>query len=141
MAGSASQIGYGTLLKFGDGATPETFTTVGEITNTATSNANNLLDATHMESPDGYEEFVGGIKQAGQISFDLHFIPDAVGIALLEDDLANGTVRNYQIIYPDPAHTTKSFSALVQSFNTTAPVAGIMTAAVTLQRTGATTTT
>lgn len=63
MAETLGQIGYGTLLKLGNDASPQVFTTISEVVSingfgfTASE-----VNATHMESPNAYEEFVAGLK-------------------------------------------------------------------------------
>lgn len=63
MAETLARIGYGTLLKIGNGASPQVFDTIVEVKSidgfgfTATE-----VDVTHMESPNGYMERIAGMK-------------------------------------------------------------------------------
>jgi len=75
MAATEAQIAYLTLLKMGDGSSPETFTTIAEVKSingfgfTASE-----VNATHMESPNGYEEFVAGLKTGDTMTIRLNGI-------------------------------------------------------------------
>lgn len=131
---------FGTLLKKGDGATPENFTTVAEVTNIggpALSMA--TVDVTCHTSPGAYAEKIPTIKNAGQVRVDVHFVPAAVthgGASGLLADYQNRTLRNWQIVWPDAASTTWSFAAYIVAFEPAAPVDGKLAAAVTLDITG-----
>lgn len=64
MAATLAQIGYLTLLKMGNGLSPQTYTTIAEVKSiNGFGFTKDELEATHMESPNGYKEFVGGMKQ------------------------------------------------------------------------------
>lgn len=63
MAVTEAQIGYGSLLKLGNGASPEVFTTIAEVKSiNGFGFTNTEVNVTHMESPNGWEEFIGGLK-------------------------------------------------------------------------------
>lgn len=63
MAETQGMIGYGTTFKIGNGASPNVFTSVLEVKSVnGFGFTGNEVNATHMESPNGYEEFVGGLK-------------------------------------------------------------------------------
>lgn len=133
---------FGTLLKIGAGetTTDETFTTVAEVTNI--SGPSFELSTTEVTAHDGggWDEFVATIKRGGEISLDINFGPaeathDYDG-GLLQD-FDNRTLRNFQLIFPDTATTTWTIPAYVTGFETSAPVDGALTAAVTLRISGA----
>ena len=65
-------IGHGTLLQRGDGGDPETFTTVAEVLNiSGPSLSRDTIDVTTMDSPDEWIEFIAGLNDVGEITFDL----------------------------------------------------------------------
>jgi hypothetical protein len=130
---------YGTLLQMGDGATPENFATiagVGDIAGPAISR--DLVEVTSHSSEDGYEEQVPTIKRSGNVTFPLRWDPDdpthdgETGIlALVQAD----EPTNFREVYPRIGKMW-TFSAYVTAFNTTAPVAGVAGADVTMKITG-----
>ncbi len=137
MAATLARSGFGTLLQRGDGATPtEGFTTipeVGDINGPAKSLL--MVDATHMESPNGYEEKIPAIKQGGDVTFPVQFIPGNATQAGLEADLEAQTKRNFRLILAGNTHRW-SFSAYVQNIGPSYPMKDKMVQDVTLSITG-----
>jgi len=130
----------GTLLKLGDGGGPETFTTIAEITNIGgPSLAQDPIEVTSHSSTSGWKEFVGGLKDGGEVSLEMNFLPanatQAYGTGVL-DDLYNGVLRNFQLVFPDTANTTWAFAALVTAFEVAAPVDGKLGVTATLKLSG-----
>lgn len=127
---------FGTLLKVGDGATPEVFTTVAEVTAlNGPSLSQDTVDVTSHSSTGGWAEHVATIIRAGEIGLEVNFVPtddtqDAV--AGLINDLEGQTLRNFQLVWPDSGSTTWSFAAYVTKFEPSAPVGGGLTASCTL---------
>lgn len=131
---------FGTLLKIGDGGSPETFTTIAEVTNiSGPSLSMNTVDVTSHDSTDGWREFVGGLLDGGEVTLDINFIPTdpthSYSTGLL-NDMVNRTKRNFQLVFPDAGNTTWSFTALITAFEPSAPTDDKLSASVTLKITG-----
>lgn len=131
----------GTLLKIGDGATPtEVFTTIAEVVNiTGPGLSMDPLDVTSHSSTAGWKEFIGGLLDAGEVSFEINYIPtDAThdATAGLINDMENRTKRNFEVIFPDSGNTKWTIAALVTGFEPGAPVDGKLTASVSLKLSG-----
>jgi tail tube protein len=65
-------------------------------------------EATHLESPDDYEEFLPSVKSGGEVSLVLNFRPDDVSqgnSAGLLKDFEDGTIRNWKVIWPQFANS------------------------------------
>ena len=76
MADSDAHTGFGALLLKGDGASPENFIAimgVKSINGMSISRATH--DTTDMQSPNGWREFVGGLVDGGEVSFEANFLP------------------------------------------------------------------
>ncbi len=131
---------FGTLLKIGDGGDPETFTTIAEVSNISGPGLSlDTIDVTHHSSTAGWREFVGGLLDAGEVSFDINYLPtDATHDAStgLIKDMTDRTVRNFQLVFPDASNTTWSFSALVTGFEPSEPIDDKLAASVSLKLTG-----
>jgi predicted secreted protein len=131
---------FGTLLKIGDGAGPENFTTIGEVANiSGPSLSMDSIDVTSHSSPDGWREFIGGLLDGGEISFDINFHPTESTHKLatgLLGDMSAKTVRNFELIFPDGSSTKWSFAALVTAFETGEPIDDKLSASVTLKLAG-----
>ena len=131
--------GYGVLLKIGDGGGSETFTTIAEVKDIEGLELE--LEAKEVTSHDsaGWREYIGTLLTAGEVSFDLNFIPTHAThsySAGLVKDLVNRTKRNFNLVFPDGGSTTWTFAALVTGFKPSGPVEDELSAEVTLQVTG-----
>jgi predicted secreted protein len=131
-------IGYSTLFKTGNGATPEVFTTVAEVTNiTPPAMSRDTVDATHEESPDGWREFIAGLKDGGEVSLDMNFVPDSAdALAFMAEWDATGSsaLKNRQIVFPDGS--IFAFAAILTGYEPDAPIDDKMAASVTLKVSG-----
>lgn len=131
---------FGTLLKIGDAATPEVFTTIAEVTSIAGPKlALEALETTNHSSTDGWRERIGGLLDAGEVTFEINFEPTAsthaYGTGLIKD-MVNRTKRNFKVVFSDTGATTWTFTALVTAFEPSMPFDDKLTASVTLQITG-----
>lgn len=103
-------------LQRGDGGGTEVFTTIGEVTNIkGPSEKVDQLEVTSFDS--AAKEYIGGLSDGGEISFDTNFVGNDVQQQGLRTDLRAGTLRNFKIILNDHATTptTITFAAIVTS--------------------------
>ncbi len=103
---------YGTLLKVGDGDTPEEFAVIGEVvTIDPPEIMAEAVEATNHSSG-GWREFIpSGLKEISEFTATINFVATAVDN--LYTDLIAGNLRNYKIEFPDDGTTTWTFGALV----------------------------
>lgn len=128
-------IGYGSDFRRSDGAATPVYTTIGEVhTITPPSIGKDVVDATHMNSPDGYREFIPGLKDAGEASVELVFVPNAPEVAVMIADVESDAAHDYEILFPDA--TAWRFTALATGFEPGVPMDDKMTATFTLKLTG-----
>lgn len=140
MAETQAKIGYGTLLKFGDGASPESFTTVAEVINIdGPGLSRSIPEATHMESPDGYREYLAGLKDGEEVTVECNFLPGnatqdpSTGVLSFFE---SGARKNWQVVWPFSPAVTWEFSGIVTGFQPTTPVDDKITLSVTIKVTG-----
>ncbi len=130
---------FGTLLKRGNGATPtEAFTTIANVTSiNGPARTRETIDVTSHDSEDGWMEFLGGLKDGGEISLDLNYDPSETTQAL-DDDFDDVEPRNYQVvILPDTADEhTWSLSCILTGLEDEFPYDDKMSRSVTLKVTG-----
>ncbi len=110
--GAKSSIGI--KLQRGDGATVEGFTTIGEVTSfKGPSEKAPQLDATSFDSTS--MEFVSGLPDSGEVTFDCLFVGSNVQQQGLRTDLRAGTLRNFRLNLNDHVSdpTVVSFAAIV----------------------------
>ena len=115
----------------------EVFTTVAEVTGLGgPSEALELIDATHMESPSGYREYIPSLKDSGEISVDLNFLPADTNQGGLRDDLVARELRNWQLVWTDTGGTTYAFSGYVTAVEPKASIDDKLSASATIKVTG-----
>lgn len=85
----------------------------------------------------GWRTFIGGMKDAGEISLTGFFNPsDTQGQKALYDSLTGGTVLTYSIVFPSPLTAQWDFSAVVTKFTTGAAMEDAISFEATLKVTG-----
>lgn len=133
--------GYGTLLKMGDGAEPEVYTTVAEVKDIGGPEMEaDVIEVTNQDSTGGWKEFIAGLLDAGEVTFDVNWLPgDAT------QDATTGLVsvmfarvkRNFRLQWPGTgAGKVCTFPALVTGISPDSPVDDANTASITLKVTG-----
>jgi len=128
-------IGYGSEFRLGDGASPETFTALAEVINiTPPSDTVDIIDATHMQSPNRTRESIEGLIDPGECSIELNFVPGGPADDAIQTWKSTGGVRNCQIKFPNGV--TWTFSGLLTGYEPTVPVDDKMTATLTIKVTG-----
>lgn len=124
----------GTLLKIGDGGSPEAFTTVAQLSDIQVGLSKDTEDATDHDSPDFWQEVLATIKR-GEVSIEGHYDPvetthDATA-GLIKEFETDG-IRNFQIVWPNAGNTTWTIPCETTGFEPGAPVAGKLTFSGTL---------
>lgn len=128
----------GSAVQRGDGASSETFAAIANIRNIdGPTIGREYIDATHHASSGGYRERRPSFKDAGQVSFDILFDPAQATHEGLLTDYENDTLRNFKSVFTDTSSTEWSYAAYVSGFSIAAPIDDMLTAAVTLDVTGA----
>lgn len=103
--------GIGATFKRSDMATSPTFTAIAEVADINGPNkSRDTTDVTHLGSTEGYKEFIGALRDSGEVSLELNFT--YAGYDLINDDFEDDDPRDYQIVLPDTGATTLQFSAL-----------------------------
>lgn len=127
--------GFGAALKRGDGADPEVFTAIGNTTNIEGPGIEReTIDVTAHDSTDAWREFLGGLKDGGEVSVDLNYDPSKHDALVADFD--DEEPRNYQLVFPDSGSTTWSFAAILTEFNPEAPHDDKLAASLTFKVSG-----
>lgn len=104
----------GTKLKIGDGGSPESFTTVAEVTSVTVTINGEVVDITNFDSTDDWQENVGTIKSfevSGEANLLITDNTQDANDGLL-NDLDNQTSRNFELVFPDSGSTTWTLPAI-----------------------------
>lgn len=90
----------GIALKRSDMATPTpTFTTIGNVTNVSGPEIEReTYDVTAHDSPDGWREFIGGLKDGGEVSIEINYDPRKHDP--LVADFSDTVPRDYKLTFP-----------------------------------------
>ncbi|MFB6517439.1 phage tail tube protein [Streptomyces sp. NPDC056401] len=127
--------GFGTQFKRGDGAGAEVFSALADVTNVSGPGlSRETIDVTSHGSPDAWMEFIGGLKDGGEVSIDVNY--DPANHDDLIDDFDDDAPRNYQIVFPDQDTTTWAFKAVMTGFEPEAPYDDKLSATLTFKVSG-----
>ncbi len=138
--GTEAESAQGTFIETGDGASPENFSELAEVSNIGGPNEKaDEIDATHLRSPEGYKEFIPSFKDGGEIPLTLNYIAGSTTQSALRAEF-NQTpppTKNRRITWPDGS--TTSFAGWVKARGASAQVGSKISSMVTLRGVGAVT--
>ncbi|WP_017602209.1 phage tail tube protein [Nocardiopsis lucentensis] len=126
---------FGSQFYRGDGGSPETFDLVGEATDiSGPEMSRDTIEVTSHDSPDAFREWVGGLKDGGEVTFTVRYDPDLHNP--LQDDFDDEQTRNYQIRLPDVPGGIWNFSAFITNMGLSFPMEDAMGADFTFKISG-----
>lgn len=126
---------FGTQLKRGDGGAPEVFAAIAAITDlSGPSLERKTYDTTAHDSVTPYEEHIGGLRSAGEVSATINYDPSVHNTLL--GDFEDLVPRSYQMVFPDSPPSTCAFKATLTGFEPSAPHDDKLTAKVKLKISG-----
>lgn len=77
------------------------------------------VDVTTLDSEDGYREFIGGLKDGGEVGISGFFNPETgKGQVEFLEALDTGTVKDFIIEFPTSIGKKWSFKGIVTAFTT-----------------------
>lgn len=124
---------FGTSLSRGDGAASETFTPIASITGFSPPGiSRSTIDVTAHDSPDAWMEFVGNLKDGGEVGVDVNY--DPANHDTLLADFEDATPTNYQVAFPEGS--VWEFAAILTGFEPDAPHDGKLAASLSWKVTG-----
>lgn len=137
---SNAMLGYGSVFQVQAENSPDNFVDMAEVISiTPPTFSLDQIDVTHMQSPNRNREFISGLNDPGECSFDMNFIPgnsaDDRLFELLNLPTGSTRTRACRISYPNGV--TWSFNAELTGYEPTVPVDDKMTATVTFKVSGA----
>ncbi len=130
-------VAQGTLLKMGDGASPEMFTTIPEVkTLTGPSVKFDLLDATSHDSPGFFKEYIPGLADGDNIAAVVNWRPSNTVHKAVRTNSYARTLVNFKVIFPDTPDNTVALTAYIQTIQPKADIGKILEASLTIKVTG-----
>lgn len=134
-----AQIGWGAEFHLDDASS--VLTELGEIT--AISLPNPVVadvEATHFKSPNRRREYIAGLIEDGEGTFEMNYDPNSASDVILRAAIADGVARSYKIVIPDTAADWQiTGECIVKSYERNVPIDDRMTATFTVRFTGAST--
>jgi len=98
------------------------------------------IDVTTHDSADNFQQFLAGIADGGEVSFDLVFDPNLAGHETLYNDTAARQLHNFYLKAPGWVSTVAggyfAFAGLLTKFDLTFPVKDKIGASVTVKVSG-----
>jgi predicted secreted protein len=128
--------GFGTALARSDMASSPTFTEIANVTSISGPGiSRETIDVTAHDSPDGWREFLGGLKDGGEVSFDLNWDVEEPTHEALVSDLEDSVPRDYKLVFPNDI-AEWAFKAILTGFEASFPTDDKITASVTYKISG-----
>jgi len=139
---SNASLGYGAVFEVQTENSPDAYVAMAEVISiTPPSFSLDQVDVTHMQSPNRNREFISGLNDPGECSFDMNFVPGSTSddriFELMNLPTSSSRARNCRVSFPNGV--TWSFSAELTGYEPTVPVDDKMTATVTFKVSGAVT--
>jgi predicted secreted protein len=129
-----ADIGYGGSVEVE--TSPDVWFELGEVTNVTPPNETvDVIDATHMASPNRYREFIQGLIDAGEGSIEVNWVAGGATDDYVFAWRAAGETRDMRITTNN--NTTYTFPSFVTGWAPQMPVDGKMAATLTVKAAGA----
>jgi len=136
---SDAMIGYGTTFSIQTNDSPNnsplTYTALAEVFNVTPPNQQvDDVDVTHNTSPNRTREFIPGLIDPGECSFEMNFVPSSASDDRIQQLKASGEQVYMRITFPNS--TTWDFLGSVKGYEISSETEGKMTATVTVRVSG-----
>lgn len=130
---TAAMIGLGITLEMQDLITPNDWFFIAEVFNlNPPSQVDDVVEATHYQSPNRRREYIPGLVESGEVSFDMNYVPGSDSDVLI--NAAQGVEKRLRITFPNGV--SQVFNGVRQGYEKNAPIDDRMTATVTFRVTG-----
>lgn len=125
----------GTILKIGETASAVKVGGLTEIGGIELSS--DTLDTTTLDSDGGYKEFIGGFKDAGEVSLSGYLeIDESNGQKKMYDAFEEGTAKDFTIEFPASIGAKWVFKGVVTGFSTGASLEDLISFESTIKVSG-----
>lgn len=136
-----AQIGLGTEFWLDSNAPTPVLTKLGEILSVTPPNPQTeRVEATHMGSLNRRREYISGLIEDGEGTFEMNYVPGSATDELIRGAQASGLTKGYKIVIPDGTGTWEiEGECIVTGYERAIPIDDRMTATLTVVFTGAST--
>lgn len=131
-----ASLGYDSSYRIWDSTLPvPALVDIGEVFNiTPPGGTADRVDATHMKSPGRRREYIAGLIDSGEASFEINFVPGSATDQFLRRLLASGEIVEHQIEFPNGV--TVTYDASLTGYEKNVPLDDRMTATITVAPSG-----
>lgn len=135
---TVAKIGYGATFSLHNGTT---LVALGEVTAISLPNSQTAeVEATHFGSPNRRREFIAGLIDDGEGTFEMNLEPGGTTDALIRAAQTAGDIRAYKIVIPKPSGTWEiTGTCIVRGYERNVPIDDRMTATLSVRFTGSAT--
>ncbi len=130
----AAQPAINTFLQLGNGGSPETFTTVANVSSiTGPGLSLNVVDVTSHSTAVPWRQKIGTLLDQGDLSFDCFFIPNDAGHQALMAQFVTRATADWQLSFPtSPTRTVWGLHGFISKFSMSEPVDNVIKAQITI---------
>jgi predicted secreted protein len=134
----AAQPAINTFLQLGNGASPEVFTTVANVSSiTGPGLSLNVVDVTSHSTAVPWRQKIGILLDQGDLTFDCYFIPNDAGHQALMAQFVTRNTTDWQLSFPTtPTRTVWGLHGFISKFSMSEPVDNVVKAQLTITGTG-----
>jgi predicted secreted protein len=131
-----AQIGWGARFYLENNSS--VLTRLSEITGITLPNPQTAeVEATHMDSPNRRREYIAGMIEDGEGTFEMNYVPGSATDALIREAQESGEQRSYKIVIPDGTdYWSVTGTLIVRGYERNVPIDDRMTATLTVRFTG-----
>lgn len=129
---------FGTLLKKGDGASPEAFTTLAQIGAdlTGPGQKSDTIDTTTHNQTSPYKSFMAGLREGGDVKVPVFFDANNATHTGLITTFEAGVPVNWQLVPPFSPTAKWSFAGLLVDIGHTYKIKDAVMADITIRVSG-----
>lgn len=99
--------------------------------------SSDTLDTTTLDSDGGYKEFIGGFKDAGEVSLSGYLkVEESNGQKKMYDAFESGEVQDFSIEFPEGVGANWAFKGVVTGFSTGASLEDLISFGATIKVSG-----
>ena len=127
----------GSLLQIGDGASPEVFATIPEVSRIAPPTVKfDMLEVTSHDSSGGFREWIPGLLDGENANAEYNWVPSNTIHQLVRDANLDKTKKNMKVVFTGTTDNTFAYAAYVMSFGPQADVGQILKGTAGFRMTG-----
>lgn len=134
-----AQIGHGTTFSINTspGGSPDQYIPIAEVVSVKPpSLSRDNVDATHSQSPEKWREYIPGLRDGGEVTLEVNFIPSGLGTQQILSTFNSDDQVLSRVTFPDSPPTVWQFSSFITQFEPDAPFDDKMSATVTFKLSG-----